>query len=189
MSRAFYVNGESMVLVKGRSDSSIGTLTQLGLTDSPIEILLDYKHLPIDVNAYGYVPPEVQAMGMMARVNMTLVHFDEDILQALVQESLAAPAEGQLGHAGALLGNGAARFAPGVLTGNKLFGVNIQSAIGQQPWRFLYCMLMGTPLRWPMGAERSLVQVSFLGIPYSADPWNGGNGSYGVAVYDHVLDT
>lgn len=189
MARAYYTNGESMVLVKGRSDSTIGTLSQLGLTDSPIEILLDYKHLSIGVDAYGYVPPELQGMGMMARINMQLVHFDENILQACVQESLAAPAEGQLGHAGALIGNGQPLFTPGVLTGNKFISLNIQSAIGQQPWRFPTCCLLEQPLRWPLGAERSLVKISFLAVPYSADPWNNGNGSYGVTLYDHVLDT
>lgn len=188
MSRAFYINGESMILVKGRSDSSIGTLSQLGMTSEPIRVQQDYKHLQIGVDAYGEVPPDLQGMGMMARVDMTLVHFDSTVLAACVSEAIVAPAEGQLGHAGALLGNGAVRFAPGILTGNKLIGLNIQSAIGAQPWRFLYTALLGQPLVWPLGAARSLVQVSFVAIPYSADPWNAGQGSYGVTLFDHTLD-
>ena len=189
MARSYYIEGEAMVLVKGRSDSAIGTLTQLGLTSEPIRVTEEYKHLEIGVDAYGYVPPEIQGMGMVARVDMTLVHFDAAILQACIAESLSAPAEGQLGHAGALVGNGQARFAPGVLTGNHYIGLNIQSAIGQQAWRFLYSVLLGTPTVWPLGAERSLVRASWLAVPYSADPWNNGTGSYGVTVWDHSLDS
>ena len=190
MSRSYYVEGEAMVLVKGRSDSTIGTLSQLGLCSDSIRIQLDYKHLAIDVDAYGQVPPENQAMGMMARIDMTLVHFDYTVLAACVQEATGgAPAEGQLAHAGALMGNGLARFAPGGAAGNHYIGLYIQSAIGQQPWRFYYTYLANNPLTWPLGAERSLVRLTWLAVPYSADPWNGGAGSYGVVLYDHQLDT
>lgn len=184
MGRAFYIEGECMVLVKGPSNSTIGTLSQLGLTSDPIEVVQDYRHLPIDVNAYGQVPPEIQAMGMMARVTMNLVHFDPTVLATCVQLAQQAPAEGQLGHAGALMGNGLARFA----VGNNYVGLNLQSAIGAQPWRFLYTLLIGQPLSWPLGAERSIVRVSFQAVPYSQDPWNGGTGSYGVTLWDHTLD-
>src|SRR5678816_1194987 len=110
MARNYFVEGEAMVLVKGRSDSAIANLSQLGLTSDQIVISVEYKHLEIGVNAYGYVPPEMQGMGMFARINMTLVHFDPTVLAACVGEALAgAPAFGQLGHAGALMGNGLAR--------------------------------------------------------------------------------
>lgn len=190
MARQFYTNGESMVAVKGRSDSIIGTLTNLGLTDSPIQISVEYKDLPIKVDAYGDVPPESQAMGAYAHISMTLVHFDPTILEFCVQEAVGgAPAAGQLGHAGALFGNGLPRFAPGGAFGNHFIGLNIISAAGAQPWRFLYAKLAENPLMWPLGAERSLVQLKWTAYPYSIDPWNGGQGSYGVPIYDHISDT
>lgn len=179
-----------MVAVKGRSDSSIGTLTNLGLTDSPIQISVEYKTLPIKVDAYGDVPPESQAMGMYAHVSMTLVHFDYEVLMACVREGQgSSPAIGQLGHAGSLMGNGLARFAPGGALGNHFIGLNIISAAGSQPWRFLNCMLAENPMQFPLGAERSLVQLKWTAFPYSVDPWNAGSGSYGVPLWDHTLDS
>lgn len=175
-----------MVLVKGASNTSIGSLSQLGLTSDPIQVTEEYRHLEIQVDAYGRVPPEAQSMGMVARVQMNLVHFDAAVLAACVQAANAgAPAEGALGHAGALMGGGVARFQPG----NNYIGLNIQSAIGAQPWRFLFAYLAQTPLVWPLGAERSVVPLTWYAVPYSVDPWNNGQGSYGVYVFDHNLDT
>lgn len=189
MARAYYVNGETMILVKGRSDSSIGTLSQLGLCSEPIRIGINYDHLDIRVDAYGNSPPEMQFMGAEATVDMTLVHFDNAVLQACVQESMGStPAEGQLGHAGSLMGNGLPRFGAGGVNGNHFIGLNIQSALGTQPWRFYYAQLAGQPLDFPLGAERSLVRLRWRVVPYSQDPWNNGNGSYGSILYDHVLD-
>jgi hypothetical protein len=82
------------------------------------------------------------------------------------------------------IGCSVARFA----VGNNYIGLNLQSAIGQQPWRFLYAYLANNPLQWPIGAERSVVPLTWYAVPYSVDPWNNGQGSYGVAVWDHTLD-
>ncbi len=190
MARQFYINGETMVLVKGRANSAIGTLSQLGLTQDPIQVMVEYRNLQIDVNAYGQVAPEMQAMGMMARVTMNLVHFDPDVLEACVQEAVGgAPSWGTLAHAGQLYGNGLARFAAGDNGGgNHYIGLNIQSAIGALPWRFYYAYLANNPLQWPLGAERSVVPLTWLAVPYSVDPWNNGNGSYNVSVFDNTLD-
>ena len=189
MARTYKVYGETMVKVKGRSDSPIAALSELGLTSDPITITVEYKHLEIGVNAYGQVPPELQGMGMMARVNMTLVHFDQDVLDACLAEALAgSPGFGQLGHAGALMGNGLPRFAPGGANGNHFIGLNLISALGAPPWRFLYAQLAGQPMTYPIGAERSLVQLQWTAFPYSQDPWNNGNGSYGVTVFDRTPD-
>lgn len=189
MARNYFVMGETMVAVKGRSDSTIAALSNLGLTSEQIRIGVEYKHLPIQVNAYGQVPPESQGMGMLARVNMQLVHFDESVLNACIQEGLAgAPSIGTLGHAGALMGNGLARFGPGGAAGNHFIGLNILSALGQSPWRFYFAQLAGNPMSWPLGTERSLVDLQWTAFPYSVDPWNGGNGSFGVPVWDRTAD-
>lgn len=186
MARQFYINGESMILVKGASNTAIGTLSQLGLTSDPIQVSVEYRTLEIQVDAYGRVPPEAQSMGMVARIQMNLVHFDVSVLNACIQATNAnAPAVGALGHAGTLMGGGVARFQPG----NNYIGLNIQSAIGTQPWRFYYAYLANNPLQWPLGAERSIVPLTWYAVPYSVDPWNNGQGSYGVVLWDNTLDT
>ncbi len=189
MARNYYLNGETMLAVKGRSDSAIGTLTNLGLTDEAVKLTVDYKHLHIHVDAYGESAPEIQSMGGSANVQATLVHFDPDVLMACVREGMgAAPAEGQLGHAGTLMGNGTARFTAGI-NGNHFVGLNIISATGKQPWRFLYTVMADQPLEFPLGTARSLVSTRWHAVPYSADPWNNGTGSYGVPIWDHTSDS
>lgn len=184
------VNGETMVKVKGRSDSTIANLSELGLTDQSIRISVESNRLRIRVDAYGDGPPESQFMGASATVNMTLVHFDSDVLDVCIQEAWgSSPALGQLGHAGSLMGNGRARFAPGGVLGNHFIGLNLISALGSPDWRFLNTTLAQTPIEFPIGTERSLVSVVWEALPYSIDPWNNGNGSFGVPIWDHTADT
>ena len=48
MARAYQINGESLVLVKGRSDVSlIAGLTELGLSDTQITIMPQPQYLQI----------------------------------------------------------------------------------------------------------------------------------------------
>lgn len=190
MARNYYTNGETMVKVKGRADSSIANLSDLGLCDSPIRIQIMTNRLNIKVDAYGDGPPESQFMGAGAMIYMTLVHFDPDVLEACLQESWgSSPGVGLLGHAGSLMGNGLPRFGAGGVLGNHFVGLNLISATGQRPWRFYHCSLADNPIEFPIGAERSLIQLTWQAFPYSADPWNSGNGSYGVPIYDHTADT
>jgi hypothetical protein len=190
MARQYYVNGETLTLVKGRSDCAIGTLSELGLCQESISITVQSEKKPIIVDAYGSKPPETQFFGAMAACSFTLVNFDPDVLAVCLQESWgSSPAEGQLGHAGSLMGNGKVRFAPGGILGNHFIGLNIQSALGADPWRFLFSYLADNPIEWPVGTEKSLVRCSWEAVPYSVDPWNGGNGSFSVPIWDHTLDT
>ena len=191
MARGFVINGESLILVKGRADSGIGALSELGLTDGPILVKPDYRHMDIQVDAYGgEVPPEVQYKLAFATVTMSLVHFDPAILAICQMESQAgAPSEGQVGRAGALMGNGVARFAAGGTLGNHYIGVNITSPVIGRPWRFLTAYMTGPPLQYPLGTERSVVVVNWRAIPYQIDPYGGGVGAYGQYIYDRTLDT
>lgn len=201
MSRDFYINGETMVSVKGRSDSAIGSIQQLGLCADQIRVVPQWRHLEIEVNAWAGVP-EAQFMMAYADIAMNLVHFDPIILETCIQESMGgAPAIGAMAHAGARLGNGQPRFAPGILTGNHLIGLNLSSPVAGLPWRFFYTFLSSPPVDWPLGAERSVVHLNWRAIPYTTDPWgvttiiNGvpvggpGQGSYGSPLWDNTLDT
>ncbi len=113
MVRQYYVNGESLVLVKGAVGSEIATLSELGLADSPITITQYWNHLDITVNAYGQAPPEIQWMNGWATITMRLVHFDPTVMDICARLSMGgAPAIGTVGRAGALMGNGVADPQP-----------------------------------------------------------------------------
>jgi len=187
MSRDWYINGESMVLVKSRSDSAIGSLSQLGLSADPIQITPNYRHLEMQLDAFGrQIPPDTQVMLFDVIVTVNFIHFDSALLEECQRLSVGGPPViGQLPHAGTRLGGGVARFA----VGNNLISLNIQSGVGKQPWRFLTCYLTGSPGIWPLGTEKSAVQTQWRAIPFTIDPWNGGAGALGIPIYDHVLDT
>jgi len=200
MTRDYYINGETLVLVKGNVLSGIPTLSQLGLADSPIVLSERYHHMDIEVDAWGRrVAPEIQTFLVDVFITMRLVHFDPAILDACWRESLAgAPAEGATSRAGARMGNNQPRFA----AGNHFIGLNLTSPVGPQnipkPWRFLYAYMNDRPRIFPLGTERSLVDVSWRAIPATDDPYGGGvmqplttfgTGAQGAVIWDHTLDS
>lgn len=186
MSRDFFVNGETMVSVKGNVNTSIGSITQLGLSDTQIRITPDFRHRDLIVDSFGpEVPVDVQSFLASVAVNMTLVHFDRDVLDTCLRESLGMSAIGAMPRAGTLLGSGDARFGGA----NKFIGLNLLSPVGNKPWRFYAAYLVGPPMEFPLGTEKSIVTLNWRCIPYAVDPWGGGTGSLNVLLWDHTLDT
>lgn len=191
MSRDFYINGESLIRVRSRSDSAIGTIQELGLTEGPIRISPTYRHKDINVDAWGgEIPAEVQFMLAECTISLSLIHFDVSILatcQALSKGFLptANPLtqDGTFARAGQRLGNNTARFLPG----NNYIGLNITSPVSAYPWRFLNTYITN-PLDWPLGTEKSVLTVNFRCIPYTQDPYGGGTGAYGYILWDHLTD-
>src|SRR5688500_12011652 len=131
MARDFHVNGEVMVYVKGRADSAIGSLTQLGLPADPVRVSPEFRHREINLDAWGgEVPVDVQCMLAAVNVSMNLIHFDRDVIDVCLMESLGGmPAVGTMRRAGARLGNGLPRFAGGGVNGNHLVGLNLASPV------------------------------------------------------------
>jgi hypothetical protein len=190
MARDFQITGECLVYVKGRADSAIGALCELGLADGPINVSLKFNHEDIKVDAWGNAPPEIQWMLAEATVSMNLVHFDQDILDAVVNESMAgAPAFGQMRRAGARMGNNKARFAAGGSDGNHFIGLNLTAPVNSKPWRFYYAFLAQSPAVFPMGVQKQVAQLQWRVVPYTQDPWGGGTGAQGSILWDRVLDT
>lgn len=189
MTRDFQINGPALVRVKGPSGSAIATVTDLGLSDQPIQFALNYRHTDLSVDAFGGqggVPPDVQWMGGDMTIPMTLIHFDEAVLQECLRLSMCGSAgEGIMREAGRRMGNNVARFG----VGNSYISVSITSPDLGFPWRFLTCYLNGTPMQFPVGVERTGVILSWRAIPYAIDPYGGGTGSEGVVLYDHQLDS
>ncbi len=213
MVRDFFLAGETMVAVKGRSDSIIPVLTQLGLSDAEIRITAHSRYEDMNVDTFGRTgvgsPPDVQYFLSYMDIDMTLIHFDATVLRFCIQESTGGmPFEGIMPHAGSRLGNGVPRFSPagtinpsGVATGgNHLIGLNLVCPVAPFNWRFWYCYLQEPTVVWPIGTTKSIVQLSWRAVPYVVDPWGEvtttgygtlggpGQGSYGIPLYDHTLD-
>jgi hypothetical protein len=208
MARDFKINGETMISVKGRSDGLIPLLTQLGLAADQVNVQFEVEHEDIIVNAWGKFPAEVQVFGGAANISMNLIHVDEAVLEYCWQEAMGGTASfGQLARAGARLGNNTARFAPAntvnpatglVTTGNHLIGLNISSPVLQLPYRFWYAYMSSPPITYPLGAEKSVIAVTWRAFAYTTDPWGGsiaqpgtvaGTGAQGAILFDRVLDS
>lgn len=188
MPRQYFINGESMITVKGTVSSPlIASVVQLGLTQDPIRIMEDFHHEDIRVDAYGkHNPPELQMFGSQALLSMNLVHYDPLVLQECIRLSMGgtngAASEGQQSRAGTLMGGNQPLYA----ALNNYISVNILSPEGGVPWLFYACYLANRPVEYPLGTERSVVQLNWRAIAYSVDPWNNGTGSAGVPVYAHT---
>ncbi len=186
MARQYFINGETMITVKGNATSQIATVQQLGLSQDAIEVTEYYMQDDIGVDAYGNTPhpnpPDMQIFGSYATFTTNLVHYDPVILQECIRLSFGnAPVEGQQSRAGSLYGGNVALYAPG----NCYISVGTSSPVGNIPWTFLSCHMAQQPFIYPLGTKRSIVRVQWRAIAYSVDPWNGGTGSQGVPVYTH----
>lgn len=191
MPRDLFINGETMVLVKGRSDSAIANLAELGLAVDDIKVTPQHELEDVTCNAWGKVPFDQQVFGAYVDIQMTLVQYDNDILDVCIQESMGGTLDiGKVARAGARLGNNQPRFAPGPYSaGNHYIGLNLSSPVGAKPWRFLYTFLTRQPYTYPLGTRRSMVTLSWRCIPYTQDPYQAGAGALGQILFDHTLDT
>lgn len=189
MARDIHINGESMVTVKGASDSAIGSLSQLGLAEGPIVVSLQFNHSDINVDAWGGLegpPVDVQWMLAEAIVNMDLIHFDRTVLEACLALSMGGASlatTGQMARAGSRLGNNKARFAAGI----NLMGLNIASPQEGKPWRFYHAYIV-SGYEYALGTKRTAARVTWRVIPYTQDPWNSGSGAANYQLWDHTAD-
>ena len=186
MARDFQINGECLVRVKSRSDSNIGSLSELGLAQDPITVSMEFSHRDIKVDAWGAPPPEIQFMLGTVSVSMNLIHLDRDVLDTCIRLSMGgAAAVGQLPRAGARMGGNVARFA----VGNNFIGLNLSSPVQNKPWRFYYAYLANPPMSVPLGTEKSVYNLQWRVVPYTTDPWQGGSGASGQVLWDYVSDS
>lgn len=187
MARAFFINGESLVQVKGRSDSSIGSLSELGLAEGPIRVRPRNFHKDINVDAWGMAPPDVQWMLGDLTVAMTLIHFDPAVLETclMLSQGGGQASVGQFNRAGTLMGNNTARFG----AGNNYIGLNITSPVASRPYRFYYAYLPDDAIDWPLGTEKSVVELRWRVVPFTTDPYGGGTGARNYILWDRTADT
>lgn len=182
MARNIYINGETLVQVKGGSHNSgfaISRLSELGLSTDPIQINFQFNYRDLKTSDFGpTTPPEIQYNLASCTIDMTLVHFDSAVLDVCMSESMGGSYNqvipdvprafgaiaGMMVGAGTTLGHG----LPLLASGNHYISVNLtapQRQIGSH-WRFRSCHLTGPPTYFPLGTSRSLVKVQFRAIPY-----------------------
>jgi len=183
MARDIFQNGEALFTVRGAAGSSIASVSELGVTEGPIQYSPEFQHLEVSADPWGNrLPFEVQFMLAAVNITATLVHFDPDILDACLKESMGgASATGTLTRAGQRLGGNVALYA----ADNHFFSVGISSPVAGKPYTFLACYMPGTPITFPLGTERSLVSVTFRCIPHATDPYNGGSGAEGKVLWNN----
>lgn len=192
MARDLYINGETLVKVKGTDDSPIGDLSELGLAEGPIRVIPRFAHRDWFVDDFGTeVPVEVFTRLADATILMTLVHYDDAVLEACVIESLGGSADGTqwlhgtLAGAGIPMGGNQNRF----LDGNHYISLNLLSPVADYPWRFYFTHLLGPPQEIPLGTKRSAVRLAWRAVPYTFAPTAADElSSDGVVLWDHVLD-
>ena len=190
MARDFFISGECLVTVKGRSDSAIAALSQLGLPLADIRVTPNFRHRDINVDAWGEAPADVQWLLADLNVRMALLHIDRAVLDVCLSLSMGGGQAlvGQFARAGTRLGNNLPRFAPG----NNYIGLNLSSPIAGKPWRFGFAYLTGPPMEFPLGVEKSVVTLNWRVVPYTQDPAGiiAGLifGANGYALWDHIND-
>lgn len=115
------------------------------------------------VNDFGpQTPPDVQTALADVTVTMTLIHFDQQILRACIQEALGGGTEGVMNGSMIPLGSGWPLFNANC----HFISLNVLSPVGNVPWRFRASYMTGLPLEIPLGTKASVVQIAFRAIPY-----------------------
>lgn len=179
MPRDVVIPGECLVRVKGSTATSMSQTQELGLASEGVSITPRFRHRDIKADDFGPdIPAEVMWNLADVTIDMTLVHFDDVILNCCMAESMCGRGNvtqvtmgqvGTLAAAGSLLGNNLALYA----SGNHYVSLNLQMArfaIGGEafyrPWTFPTCYLTSEPLKIPVGTDRQLVQMQWRAIPY-----------------------
>lgn len=170
MARNYYVNGETLVKLKGgahlqnfgMSGSSVVTL---GVAADPIEISYNFNHQDQHTDRFtNEKPVDVMWMGGDAIIKINLIHFDNDILDTAISESMDgySPNNGSTGIPGLTLGHNLAPYASGC----RYMGLGLTSSITSGR-SFPTCYLHQQPVQVPLGTKRSIVQVQFRAVRYA----------------------
>jgi len=178
MGRSYLIYGETMISVKGSpTNETIKEETELGLATGAVTITPKFYHKDINVDDFGpSVPVEVQCMLADVHITFNLIHFDDDVLTACLEQSLAGASDGTMPGAGSLLGNGLASGGENKVLGlvNNYITLIVESLDENgATWTFPSTYMPDNPAVYPLGVERSLVQCTFRAIPYIPLPNDG----------------
>ncbi len=146
----------------------INPAVELGLSSEQIRISPVFYHYDLKADSFGpNVPPEVLWMNAECRIDMTLVHYDTDILDTVIAESMGGgvgtDTTGSISPPGRPMGGYRRLYTSGC----HFMTMGITSNGGlQAPYRFLACYLATPPVEIPMGTHHSLVKCNWRAIPY-----------------------
>lgn len=170
MARDFVVNGPCLVKVRGASGGRLNSLSQLGLAAAEARISPRFYYQDMIVDDFGpHVPAEVHWALADVTITMTLIHFDETILEACWIESMGGEPNNLFGAFGQLVGAGRPMGGgqnPGQANCHYI-SLNLTSPVLKLPWNFPTAYLTGQPLDYLIGAAASLVPLSWRAIPYA----------------------
>ena len=172
--RNYFINGQCLVKVKGSTLSLYdgkGGGAELGLTDVKgcVTISPNFRFRKIMYDDYGSeVPAEIMWLLQDVSISMTLVHFDADVLEGCISQSNGGVLAGRVAGAGRPMGSGFEMYSNS--GENHYITLYLSSPTGGLPWRFISCYLDGSPIEWPISAERSLVYLEWKAIPYAKFP-------------------
>jgi len=92
VTRAFNLPGETLISVRGgahASGSALGTLSELGLAKEGIKVTPEFVHQDIPVMGMGGVPADLQWRLGTVDITCSLLHFDPNLMEQLIDESMA----------------------------------------------------------------------------------------------------
>jgi hypothetical protein len=170
MPRDFVINGECLVKVKGgqhMSGRAIGDLSELGLSVDAVRITPRFIHADVKCDDFGPdIPAEVRWQLAEVGIRMVLLHYDEDVLDICLRESMGGGnvlgAAGTMSPAGRPLGRG----LPLLASGNNYISLNLTAPILDKPWNFPASYLTGPPVEIPLGVGVTAAVCNWRAIPY-----------------------
>lgn len=165
MARDFVINGPTLVMVKGsEGNENLISLAELGLAQEGVRVVPRFYHQDTHVDDFGPdCPADVLWDLAEVTVHMTLIHYDDAILTACVNESMGgAVTEGTLVRGGTPLGGGHALFDSSC----HFISLNLTSPALGRPWRFPGSFLTGEPVEFALGTEKTAAVLRWRCIPY-----------------------
>ena len=187
--------GPTMIYALGGkhlSGQALGSVSELGLCSDQVKITPTFTHEDIQCNDFGpKAPPDVMARLADVRLQMTLIHYDEDVLDALMNESTGGGSYFQvLGNnflhpAGMLAPNGTPLGGgrPMYMSGNHLVSIGVTSPDLGKSYTFVSCYMDEQPCVIPLGSEASQVEVTFRAIPYVPIYQSGDRGQSSIETF------
>jgi hypothetical protein len=177
---------------------------ELGLCLHEVHVGLQFKHKELSCDDFGpTIPAEVMYNLASATIALRLCHWDISVVNRCWSEACGGNAfpgdvlgmNGVLQNAGTLPPNGLTlgRGRQPMASGNHYVSLNILSPQLQYPFRFPFTYITGDPPSvWPMGTEKSILDVTFRAIPYVPPLTPGGTpqelSSSGAVLWGYIED-
>lgn len=138
----------------------------LGLAVDQIQINPKYFHRDMKVDGFGKnVPPDVMMDGVEYEVRTKLIHYDPQILDVCLSESIGADLLGgrqcQSPNVGTLMRGSKVLYN----SGNHFMSLGIFSPQLYRPYRFLTCYLAERPAEIPLGTDLTEVLLNWRVLP------------------------